>query len=385
MEDIIGYVERWGGVPLAERPLGEADALVLSTLAYMPFDGIVGGEFASQGVELRDAARALLRCHACARVARDTAERDRRLLAAVAESARFGKMQLVGFVDRYDREEQEQFSAVTFLFGGEVLLAFRGTDGTIVGWKEDFNMSFEREVPAQRDAVQYAQQARRELGREMTLAGHSKGGNLAAYAGLFADGETRAHMRAVYSFDGPGFNEQIASTNAFSREGTDIRTFVPRESIVGILLWHSEPFEIVVSDGQGILQHDPYTWMTDRGRLVRAETMSGQSLYMGAVVKRWLAQMPAQTRRRAIDGLYAVIGATRERSLRELLDVPSALAILEAAVQMDGETRRALEQMLGLLIESAAEAAPRAIERAAASALAEAGDEWAGVARTAAE
>ena len=369
MESIIEHVQRWGGVPFREKALGEADALVLSTLAYMPFDGIVDGAFGEQGVLQADAAQALLDCHACARIARDTAQHDRRLLTALAGSERFGGMRLTGFVDRYDGEQQEQFSAVTFVYDEEAFLAFRGTDGTIVGWKEDFNMSFEREVPAQRDAVRYAQDAWRALGRRMTIGGHSKGGNLAAYAGMFAAAEDRENMRLVYSFDGPGFNEQVAATKAFAQAGTRIRTFVPQESLVGILLWHSEPFVIVESDGQGILQHDPYTWLTRDGKLVRANARTNPSLYAGEVVKRWLAQLPAETRRRAIDGFYTVIGATRERSLRELMDVSSALTMLEAATQMDAQTREALAQMLGLLIGAAAEAAPRAIERAVADAL----------------
>ena len=369
MESIIEHVRRWSGALFEERPLGEADALVLSTLAYMPFDGIVDGAFGERGVLLADAAQALLDCHACARVARDTAQRDRQLLTAIAESERFGGMRLTGFIDRYDGEQQEQFSAVTFLYGEEAFLALRGTDGTIVGWKEDFNMSFEREVPAQRDAARYARDAWRALGRRMTLGGHSKGGNLAAYAGIFAQDEARRNIAQVYSFDGPGFNEQVVSTRTFAQAQTHIRTFVPQESLVGILLWHSEPFTVVESNGQGILQHDPYTWLTRDGKLVRVDARSNPSLYAGEVVKRWLAQLPTQTRRRAIDGLYAVIGAAKERSVRELLDVPSALAMLEAAGRMDGQTREALKEMLELLIGAAAEAAPRAIERAVADAL----------------
>ncbi len=362
MGGIIEHVRETARLTLAQKELGEADALTLATLAYMAFDELAGEDFGDQGVTLGEAAQALLACHACTRVARKTGERDRTLLAEVAASERFAPMRVAGFVDRYDGEAQEQFSAVAFLAGEQAVIAYRGTDGTIVGWKEDFNMSFEREVPAQRDAVLYARRAARALRRPLTLCGHSKGGNLAAYAALFAPPETP--VRAAYSFDGPGFNERVAATEAFRQAGVRVHTFVPEASLVGALLWHSEPVVLVRSSGAGALQHDPYTWLVQDGRLVRAERQNASSAYAADTARRWLARLPEETRRRAIDALYAVIGATGERSLRELLDIPSAIAILQAAAGMDGETRAALGDLLPPLLQSAAAAAPGAILRA---------------------
>ena len=363
MANIIDYVERRGGVPFAQLPLTEVDALVLSTLAYMPLGIAVSGEF-DGGVPLSQVAQALLGCDACSKRAGNTLAHDRQLLRAIAKSERFGGVRATGFVELYDEAAQEQFSAVTFLAGDEILVAFRGTDGTIVGWKEDFNMSFEREVPAQRSAVDYAQRAHRALGRPMTLAGHSKGGNLAAYAALFADDQTRRAIRMAYNFDGPGFNDLAVARRA-ADVASRIRTIVPQGSLVGMLLWHSEPFSIVHSDGTGVLQHDPYTWQVMGGRFVPADTRSLGSRYADATVRDWLANLPTATRKKAIDGIYELISSPRDRELSDLLDAQSLFSILHRMTTIDGETRRAIEKMIAMLALSAAEAVPGLIGDAA--------------------
>ena len=360
---IIDYVERRGSVPLAQLPLTEVDALILCTLAYMPLEVAVSGEF-DAGVPLSEVAWALLDCEACSKRKGNTLAHDRRLLQAIEKSARFGAMRATGFVDIYDEAAQEQFSAVTFLAGDEVFVAFRGTDGTIVGWKEDFNMSFEREVPAQRSAVNYAQTAHRALGRPMTLGGHSKGGNLAVYAALFAGEGAQDDIRMAYNFDGPGFNDPAIARRE-AKEWARIRTIVPRGSLVGMLLWHSEPFSIVHSDGEGVLQHDPYTWQVMGGRFVPADTRSLGSRYADATVRDWLANLPTATRKKAIDGIYELISSPRDHALSDLMDAQSLFSILHKASALDGETRRAIEKMLEMLALSAAEAVPELIGDAA--------------------
>ena len=285
MPNIQDYVIWRGDLPLDRVPLCDVDALLLSYLSYMPYDNIVGDAF-DGGISLRDAAQKLLEVNEREKtpLAYNVKE-DRKLLAALMESARFGDIRLVGYTNRVDTKLEEQFSAVTYLLGeGHAFVAFRGTDNTVVGWKEDFNMSFETEVPAQRDAVAYAQRVAAAIDLPLIVGGHSKGGNLAAYAGMFVDEATRARIQTVYNFDGPGFNEATISSEAFGKVDMRIRTFVPQSSMIGILMWHREPFTIVRSNGVGVFQHDAYTWqilgggfmtLTERtGRRHRSEPIS---------------------------------------------------------------------------------------------------------------
>ena len=261
MANIIDYVQWRGDIPLSQVPFGGIDALILSYLSYMPFAGILNSSMQGGGTLMGDAAQALLNLNAQEHSKLAYSEKeDRQLLAALRESERFAGTQLIGYVDQYDRATQKQFSAVTFLLpDGTAFAAFRGTDDTVVGWKENFNMTFDREVPAQRDAVAYVQALYKARALPLRLGGHSKGGNLAVYAGMCCADTVREAILAVYNFDGPGFNEEVAASPAFSRLGGRVKTFVTQSSLIGILLWHNEPFTIIRSDSVSVFQHNVYT------------------------------------------------------------------------------------------------------------------------------
>lgn len=360
LANIIDYVLWRGDLPVAQVPLGEVDALILSYLSYMPMDGIVPGEDGGEPVPLRDAALAML-----GRSERENSplaysvKDDRKLLAALAQSVRFGTMRLCAFVNRVDGEAEEQFSAVTFLpEAGPALITYRGTDNTVVGWQEDFNMCFESEVPAQRDAAAYAEHMAQVLDGGIILGGHSKGGNLAAYAELFVSGETHRRIQAVYNFDGPGFNEEIVGSAAFAQRKRCVQTFVPQSSIVGVLMENDEVMTVVRSDGVGIFQHNPYTWQVMGGSFIPLPERTDSSRFADETVRHWLASLSPEVRRRAIDGIFEVLGASDGRNVADLFEPRKAMGVLRAAGSMDEATRRAVEETFRLLGEALRENVP---------------------------
>lgn len=360
MANIIDYILWRGDLPVAQVPLGEVDALILSYLSYMPMDGIVPGEDGGEPVTLRDAMIAMLgRSEQENSPLAYSVKDDRKLLAALAQSVRFGTMRLCAFVNRVDGEAEEQFSAVTFLpEAGPALIAYRGTDNTVVGWQEDFNMCFESEVPAQRDAAAYAEHMAQVLDGGIILGGHSKGGNLAAYAELFVSGETHRRIQAVYNFDGPGFNEEIVGSAAFAQRKRCVQTFVPQSSIVGVLMENDEVMTVVRSDGVGIFQHNPYTWQVMGGSFIALPERTNSSRFADETVRHWLASLSPEVRRRAIDGIFEVLGASDGRNVAELFEPRKAMGVLRAAGSMDEQTRRAVEETFRLLGEALRENVP---------------------------
>ena len=360
LANIIDYVLWRGDLPVAQVPLGEVDALILSYLSYMPMDGIVPGEDGGEPVTLRDAMIAMLgRSEQENSPLAYSVKDDRKLLAALAQSVRFGTMRLCAFVNRVDGEAEEQFSAVTFLpEAGPALIAYRGTDNTVVGWQEDFNMCFESEVPAQRDAAAYAEHMAQVLDGGIILGGHSKGGNLAAYAELFVSGETHRRIQAVYNFDGPGFNEEIVGSAAFAQRKRCVQTFVPQSSIVGVLMENDEVMTVVRSDGMGIFQHNPYTWQVMGGSFIALPERTDSSRFADETVRHWLASLSPEVRRRAIDGIFEVLGASDGRNVADLFEPRKAMGVLRAAGSMDEQTRRAVEETFRLLGEALRENVP---------------------------
>ena len=367
MANIIDYVQWRGDIPLDQVPFGAIDALILSYLAYMPFAGILNSGMQGEGTSLSDAAQALLTLNAQEHSKLAYSEKeDRQLLAALRESVRLRGARMIGYVDQYDRATQKQFSAVAFLLGdGTAFVAFRGTDDTLVGWKENFNMTFDREVASQRDAVTYVEALYKARGLPLRLGGHSKGGNLAVYAGMFCPERVCEAICAVYNFDGPGFNEEIAASDAFTRLGGRVRTFVTQSSLIGILLWHNEPFTIIRSDSVSVFQHNVYTWQLMGGRFIELEQRTGSSLFADRTLKRWLGGMPPQQREAFINGVYSVIAAGDGRNVIDLFEGHNLMAMIRAAGALDEHTRADVQEAIRLLGEAVRENASREVERTA--------------------
>ena len=232
MENVFDYLDWRGDLTLDLVPLCDVDAVVLSRLSYLPLDGLVPPEGAPVGALMRQllASKPPL-----------LLPEDGRFIPALAASQRFCEMWIMDYVNQIDLESQTQFAAITVALGdGRHFVAFRGTDGTLVGWKEDFNMAFTCPVPAQRLAAHYAASAMLRFPGEFLLGGHSKGGNLAVYAAAFCPAALQERIAAVYNNDGPGFDAEVIALPGYQRICARVQTFVPQSSIVGMLLEHEE-------------------------------------------------------------------------------------------------------------------------------------------------
>ena len=365
MANIIDYLQWRGDIPVSCLPLGEVDALVLSYMAYMPFDGLAGASFA-EDIRLGDAAAALLENGAKSACMIDSGEQDCKLLFEIQKSVRYADMRVTGYINRLIVENEEQFSAVTFVpETGPAFVAFRGTDSTVVGWKEDFNMSFSREVPAQRAAAVYILEAADMLAMPLIAGGHSKGGNLAVYASVFAPQEIRTRIACVYNFDGPGFNEDVIALPQFREADMRVHTFVPQSSVIGMLLWHAEPFTVVRSEASGLFQHNPYTWQVMGGRMITLAERTRESRLAEETIKHWLTGLSPETREQVIDGIYAVLSVSDGRNVSDLFEGRNVRAILRAVGDMDEETKDVIMGAFRQLGGSLKETIPEWIDRAA--------------------
>ncbi len=221
------------------------------------------------------------------------------LMRQAAETPRFREVSLFAFESLHDEDRQMQFAAVSFLLpDGSVYAAYRGTDMTIVGWQEDFNMSFLSAVPAQVKAAEYAGAVARACPRRaLRIGGHSKGGNLAAWAAVHLDEKLqRQRLIAAYNNDGPGFSRDLVDTPSYQAVADRLFTYIPASSIVGVLLEHAEDYEVVDSTARSIMQHEPLSWCVEGPRFVHL----GQPVPAGPAVRRSAA---------GVDRLHELPGA----------------------------------------------------------------------------
>ena len=330
MGNILDYLAWRGDLPLSRVPFGAVDALVLAVLSYVRFGGLVP---AGERVPLGRAAEGYLALPPARRRGR---ERDLDLLRALAEAPRFSGMELCRYADRFVPEEESQFAALTVLTGdGSSFLAFRGTDGTLVGWKEDFNLSFLDVVPAQLEAAEYVRTWAEEFPGPVTLGGHSKGGNLAAAGACLCPGKVRDRIGRVYSFDGPGFGPYLLARPGYQELRTRIRSLVPQSSVVGLLLGHEEPCAVVASDQEGLLQHNPYSWQVLGPGFIRVEGVDAGSRMIDRRLKGWLAGLTCQQRETVAGTLYELLSSGDARTVKEALQPANLVSALRAALGAD--------------------------------------------------
>ena len=365
MANIIDYLHWRGDFNLAERPFNDVDCLVLCRLSYLPFEDVVPADFAAVPVSLGSAVTAVL-----AQTCGDSPQKQVRIkddipfMQALLQSPRFTGLTLSGYVNRLDREQQKQFSAVTVLLPDGPFLAYRGTDGTLVGWKEDFNMSFDTAIPAQQDAVAYLADAAAAFGGSIRLGGHSKGGNLAVYAAAFCAQAVQARILSVRSNDGPGFSKSVLDAPGYDAISARAHTYLPQSSVVGMLMEHEEAYTVVHSTYVGLAQHDVYSWELQRDTFITVDSLTNSSQLVDRTLKEWLTEMTPEKREKLVDGVYALLSVSDATTLREMWSGKNALAILKTVSSADDETKELVSQAISILGKSMEKSLPAVLENA---------------------
>lgn len=361
MATIPDYLEWRGDVPFPVAPLNEADLYVIGKFGMLDYTGIVPetGEYipASLAVEraLADGRGETLGAVTSPRVVP--------AVRAAAAAPRYADLLLTGWRQHISPDEDEQFAAVTVRGpGGMHFITFRGTDDTLVGWKEDLLMTVLDAVPAQADALRYLQWALDTYPGPVTVLGHSKGGNLAVFASALVSPEQQNRISAVYDFDGPGFREEFLASEGYRRIKSRVTVIVPHNSTVGTLMYREGDDRVVRSTVSAFSAHDGFTWeVTPAGSFVPEKELSTGSRAFDKAMKDVLEGMTPDERRAFIEELFGTLASTgavtvkdlTEQKLRELLRTARSLN------QEPGVHRWVTDTMDALLQSYLAETRPR--------------------------
>ena len=350
MAEMFDYLRWRGDIPFSQVHVNNMDSLIFSTLSYIHFDGFVSGEV-NAPLFLRDVARDMLKLpHLKDRV---RVEADAELLEAAAATERFGSVGITCYQNTFIPEEETQFAAITFLLGdGTAFLAFRGTDNTLVGWKEDFNMTFQESVPAQRLAQAYTEAFAANSSWPMHLGGHSKGGNLAVYAGAKCSEDVQDRILEVYNHDGPGFTQQMMTDPGYLRIVPKVKTFVPQSSVIGMLLEHEEPYTVIRSKSVGLMQHDPYSWEIMGGDFLHLEELNADSRFLDKTFKSWLAAVDKTERSAFFDAVFDLLMMENANRPKDVIRPQNLLALFKN-LHMDESRRKLIASTLLELVEAA--------------------------------
>lgn len=373
MANILDYIDWRGDLLLPGKPSGaleedsatapfnEVDNLVLAELCFLDFQEFVPSP------RLPEEEKAV--CPTLAEAARLFFEKNPRdkinlgllipreipeLLEKAAASPRFGSIVLSDYINLTDIEREIQFAALTYTLPDNTkYVAFRGTDDTIIAWKEDFNMSILETVPAQTEALAYLRNRLAESAPDtlFRVGGHSKGGNLAVYAALYLSEEERERLLAVYNNDGPGFRVSVRNSPAYKSLSGRLCNLTPYLSIVGALLEHGEDCEVLESDGKGVFQHDGFTWHVMGPSFVRLPDRSPRSHELEATLKAWLGKLNEEEKKTFINTLFELLTSSGAVTLNELNEdkLRASYKIASTLFGLDKNTRDLLSRTLVLL------------------------------------
>ena len=353
MANILDYLDWRGDLTLAERGFNEVDNLLMAELCFLDFSGIVPADFSAP-----EAMRAYDRLRPQETMGVLVPEQIPELGRKMAASRRFSDLTLCGYVSRIDEETQTQFSALTLLLPDKTAyIAFRGTDDTIVGWKEDFNMSFLTATPGQEESVQYLQKVARQTKLPLRLMGHSKGGNLAVYAAVNSDRKLQDRIDIIYSNDGPGFNYSMIDPGMYRNLTDRIRSIVPESSIVGMLFEHEEEYEVVKSSGSGAGQHDVMSWEVRGTTLVHLNHVDGKSVLVDKALKSWIGEMDEKQREVFVDTLFGILDEADIRTVDDLanMNYTKFMELMKAKSSLDKETQDTMRDTFLKLVQKSAQ------------------------------
>lgn len=351
VNNLFTYLKWRGDLKIEECPFNAVDALILCEIAYIKFENMVPKLKLHETISLEEAAKRYQ--HYKGKNILYYAEKEE-LFEAAAKTVRFASIGICNYVNTIDLEKQEQFSALHYMISAKFhMIAFRGTDQSIVGWRENFNMSYMMPVPAQTSAVDYVNKTAKGRFHKFWIAGHSKGGNLAIYSAMFCNRNIQKKIVQVNSFDGPGFNRKVVNDEPYIRIKNRIFAYVPESSIVGMLMEHEEDYKVVKSSEFAMKQHEGLSWEVSGNHFVFVDEVDGLSSGLNTALKLWMKEISPEERKEFVDTIFRIFEENNINTLEDITawDARTAASLLKAVAKVPQKQRALVLKLIKLLVE----------------------------------
>lgn len=348
MGNIMDYISWRGDLTFEQSKFNEVDNLILACFSYVNLDGIPAVA-EQKGIELKNLTEEFMKLHTMEELEADKSfiRLAPFMMLEMAETNRFGNSVIRNYVNEIVTEAEQQFAAVEIVLeDGTSYVSFRGTDDTIIGWKEDFNLST-GVVPAQERAVEYVRRVSENTSGMLRIGGHSKGGNLAIYGAVMCK-EAHEKILEVYSNDGPGFSKEFQELTETEVMMDKIIRIIPEYSIIGTLLEHEKDPVIVASSSKGLLQHDGFSWEVQGPSLVRRDSLSRTALRFIEILHKWIDGMEMEQKKILIEDLFATLQASGYENLSEVQSggLKSLAAMVKRVEKFAPESRGMMQELL---------------------------------------
>lgn len=347
MANVMDYIKKYGDISFCDMPFGEADNVALCGMYYMPFDKVVSDSFEDEPVDYKTASDEIfeLRGRKHTPVGLVLLKNISEQMVLMSKYKRFQEMKVVAAVRVYEKAPAVQFEAATFLLpDGKIVVLFKGTDDTLTGWKEDFDILTKKGIPSNRLSIEYLEKAAKNFDGNIIVCGHSKGGFIAQYAALYSSKEVRDRIEVVYNDDGPGFwDYSYLESETYAEMLPKYRHFVPQSSFIGMMLAHDNDYEIIKSNQiLGPLQHDLNSWQFSGKKLVRAEELTDMGKMNDGVLRDLVGGLDDESEKVLDTVLDKVLSGVNQTGLLDVKKnfVPALKGGVEAWRSLDRDTQK---------------------------------------------
>lgn len=354
MANIKDYLKWRGDLSFKVSPFNEVDNLILSEISYLNLDGILKKKRTTIQSAIEDY---LTKYDEKAILSQFPLHKNPiSFFKGVKDSKRFGHLKIMYYINKVSKKEEKQFSAMIIKLNyNTIYVAFKGTDNTLIGWKEDFNMSFMNEVPSQLEAVAYLNQHIHFLNRKIYIGGHSKGGNLAVYASVHCKKNIQKRIKQIYNNDGPGFLEDFMLLPKYNSILPKIVTIIPETSIIGMLLNHKEEYKVVKSTALGIWQHDCLSWEVAKDHFITIKEVDETSSKIRKTITDWLQNIDKKKREVFINTLFKILENNKIETVEDVarLKLRKIPGLVREFTRIDEETKKIMMELLKELMREA--------------------------------
>ena len=358
MKNMLDYIKEFGHVSFEERAFSEIDALVLTELEYLPLEKVVpSDENGEDFVTVKEIAE-YMQEHKQELFDENpmmiTQERHE-VSQVIADAPRFQSLKFFGVVSEWDKDTTKQFAAVTVEVEPSVrLVVFRGTDETLIGWKEDFLMTYSPLVAAQTDAKEYLAKQASLCDGDLMISGHSKGGNLAIYAAATQEEDVQLRIVDIFCFDSPGLYRSVLETKGYQNIVPLAMRYIPQDSLVGLMLESEVPYVIVKSNATGAMQHSAMTWEIEDGQFIKMEKLTKNSQLNDQTFKKWTESVSDEELELFWNVFFELLFSVGIDTVNDLYGqfMHYVQEFLKAAGNMDEEKRELLTRIALLLVST---------------------------------
>ena len=358
VKNMLDYIKEFGHVSFEERAFSEIDALVLTELEYLPLEKVVpSDENGENFVTVKEIAE-YMQEHKQELFDENPmmiTEERHEVSQVIADAPRFQSLKFFGVVSEWDKDTTKQFAAVTVEVEPSVrLVVFRGTDEMLIGWKEDFLMTYSPLVAAQTDAKEYLAKQASLWGGDLMISGHSKGGNLAIYAAATQKEDVQLRIVDIFCFDSPGLYRSVLETKGYQNIVPLAMRYIPQDSLVGLMLESEVPYVIVKSNATGAMQHSAMTWEIEDGQFIKMEKLTKNSQLNDQTFKKWTESVSDEELELFWNVFFELLFSVGIDTVNDLYGqfMHYVQEFLKAAGNMDEEKRELLTRIALLLVST---------------------------------